>query len=704
MSNSYLWILISAAVWGLSFITKRHKNISSLLCFSAYIPALAVGFITQTEARALYPYVPAFSFWISAFLLFLYSFRDSSSLLLPMDRHKFAGQNFDFPFSLRRTLFLILYPALPLLLQILQFPKWPSIGTLPWYFVMGAWALGAFVMGLPLLPDNVKKAWKNGNFGLTKTFTGLFPLGWSENKTAEENSNNNSSFWPDTAVFITVFIAVLLYTIKAAHVPTDVHGDEGEVALWGIAARDSGNWNIFTLGWYHIPNLFYLIPAWVMWLFGDTVTGIRVQGAIFGVLSIPVFYGLSRRIIQTPAAALASFIFATSAYFIHFSRMGIGYNQATFFLQVVFYFFIRGVQENQIRWFGWAGFFTAISFLSYQAAKITLPLLLLAFLILWIYRILSWQKIIVSSFVYVLAFWVGISPLLGNFVIDPQAMESRTKSVSIFSQSGRELMRIGNPENITFRELLGLQLQRTLLSPVTNADRSPYLVNSHSGGILDTLPAVSWVAGIFLLLCHLKNPFSLLLLLWTISVMVLGSVITNNAPSYQRLTVLYPFLALQSAAVLYGILTHWSRLLQWSPATRRIVISTLAALLLILSGHRYFYSIQSVPQLLDEWTRIARYLEQVSGTHYVYFLGKPHVTIQYGTTRFIAPNVKGEDVSNPREFLPKKILRRGPVSFVMVRENREYISLLRDLYPGGRQIDYYSSAGTAPFMVYEVNL
>jgi len=128
------------------------------------------------------------------------------------------------------------------------------------------------------------------------------------------------------------------------------------------------------------------------------------------------------------------------------------------------------------------------------------------------------------------------------------------------------------------------------------------------------------------------------------------------------------------------------------------------ALILILGMHRYFHQIQAKPQLLDEWTRIARYLHDAGSTPYTYFFGPPHVFFQYGTIQFLAPEAQGKDVLEPEQFLKTKILRRGPVCFLFVRSNRKYLNPVRQQYPGGREEHHYNTDGAAPFTTYVVDL
>ncbi|MDX9755113.1 MAG: glycosyltransferase family 39 protein, partial [bacterium] len=703
---SPLVVYILAAMLGLgAWLFRRRPSLAGMLFLGVNGLVLGCTFWAQCQARAADPYLPTWPFWLGAGLLLAFAFREARDGILdeyPAPGTKDAG----YPFSIKQTLFFLLFPLLGVLFQALQYPMWPAIGTLPWIFPMTVWAVGMAALLTSLWKHSIPSLLAKTQIRIGAASFVIPWLYWNKVEASPTEPVHPSRAWANSAVLVTLAIAACLYLIHAPHYPTDVHGDEGEVALFAMEIRDAGVWNFFNLGWYHIPYLFYLVPAWGMWLFGDDVTGIRIVGALISLAAIPIFYLLARRILQDSPAAFATFLFATSGYFVHFSRMGIGYNQAILVIVLLLYCLVRGVQDQSSRWLGGAGMISAIGWLSYQAAQIGAPLALASIGALWLLRIVSWRTAVRHTTVFLLAFWVTISPLLGNFAIDPSAALSRASSVSAFTPQGRELMYRGNDQSLSFPALLALQTKRTLLSPLTERDRSPYLVNPHSGGILDTIPAIGWFSGclLFFLVGWSKRPWTWMVLFWTGLIFLFGCILTNSAPPYQRLTVVYPLLILPSAAMVYGLVKHWGRLLPLPDGVGRLGLCLFAALLLILSGHRYFRTIQSVPQMVDEWTRVARYLQTVEETHYVYFLGPPSVSINYGTIRFLARELQGEDIQEPGIFLKTPVKRKGAVSFVLVRGNRTHLPALRALYPGGIEKNYYNSEGGSPFTVYEVSL
>ena len=710
----YLLLLIAFSLWGLGFLSRPGGVVSKTCILSAYGLVIGTAYHFQLLASANPPYHPAPPFWAAAALLTLFSFRDAGQAFRSREQWPQRDRRLGFPFSPQTTMILLMWPVISVVCQYYHLRIGPLGFPLPWYVPMISWGIGLYFLFSPWFRNRDIL-----NIEPTAVFVGTVTLAvpFTTGSVGEESLDGEgeisqpqpvesklSEYWANTSVILVLILAASLYIIGATSVPTDVHGDEGEVALHALKVRDSGQWNWFNLGdFYLIPELFFLIPGWVMWLFGDNLFGARMAGALIGIGTIPVFYLLARRILHPTPAALATFLFATTPYFIHFSRIGIGYNQTTLLTTAALYFFVRGLQDAGGRSFALAGFFSGLGFFSYQATHLLLPLLLASLALLFLTRNISFRFVVKAAFAFLLTLWVTISPLVGNYLIDSSAFLSRANSVSLFSEEGRNIIRQDYPEPITLPELLQGQIERSWLAPISMPDRSPYLVNHRYGGMLAPIPAILFVAGLLFLLLKLRNAWAQLLLFWTFSTLTVGSAFTNSAPAYQRLVGSIPYLLLIAAPILHGVIRHAARAGRWSPRMRGIVICAVAGILLVMSMHRYFHQIMSVPQFLDDSTRVAHYLHDAGPTRYTYFFGHPYFYFNYGNIRFLAPEARGEDVLKPDEFLAAKITRRGPVTFLLIHGNMRYVHELRRLYPGGKEESHTDFTGGNPFITYEVN-
>jgi hypothetical protein len=101
-------------------------------------------------------------------------------------------------------------------------------------------------------------------------------------------------------------------------------------------------------------------------------------------------------------------------------------------------------------------------------------------------------------------------------------------------------------------------------------------------------------------------------------------------------------------------------------------------------------------------TRLARYLVE-QDRRPVYFHGPPFIYWDFGTLRFLARDVEGVDVPLPGEGGVAATVDRG-ARFVFLPERLSELEAVRGEYPGGREIDAYSSADDRLlYTIYEVD-
>ncbi|RJP31345.1 MAG: hypothetical protein C4527_07790 [Candidatus Omnitrophota bacterium] len=713
VNHSVLWLATAFFMWAIAWAFGWGTWISKIALTFAYSAPIGIAYHHHALAVSASPYRPGLYFWIAAGLLAVFTFRETSRSLIPKTVWR-RIELLRFQFGFMQTVVLLSWSAIIVVFQYCHLVQQRVCGfPVEWYFPLIVWGIGIYFLFRPFRTDRTGAAGDRTYVQLGPiTLAVPFTTGSVSDVDIEEINEEGrdrlsqspaSEYWANMSVLVVILLSICLYFIGMTSIPPDVHGDEGEVALYGIGARDSGNWNIFTPGWYDIPNLFFLIPGWGMWLFGDNLFGLRMVSSLIGVGTIPIFYLLARRLMLPVPAAIAAFLLATSTYMIHFCRMGVGYNQATFFTVIVLYFLIRGVQDGDGRSLCLAGVTSGLGFLSYQATQLLGPLCLFTLGLLFVLRGIDFRRAWQGAIVYLLSFWMSFSPIVGNHLANPETTFARVNSVSFFSEYGRTRIRYDYPHAETNLEILKNQFERSFLGTITYADRSPFFTNDKYGGMLDPIPAILFTAGCMVFLLTFKNPVAWLLLSWMVVTIFAGSVMTNSAPGYQRLTGAIPYLVLIAAPVLHGILQPLSRAFRWSPRARAAMLCSIAAVLLLTSVDRYFHKIMALPQFTDDSTRVARYIEQ-GGSHRYTYLFPEHFYLQYGNIRFLAPFAKGENVTKPEEFLKRKITKRGPVAFVLIRQHRKWINELRRLYPGGREETHYNRIGKDAFTTYEVNL
>ena len=133
---------------------------------------------------------------------------------------------------------------------------------------------------------------------------------------------------------------------------------------------------------YKPPLYMYLtIPA--VWFFDLTPLAARVVSALFGFLTLPVIYLLTKKLFGKESVALISMFFlAISPWHLQFSRIGFEANLGLFFITAAIAALLYGL--TQTRWLVVSGFLIGFSAYSYHAERILMPVL--GFLVLIVFR------------------------------------------------------------------------------------------------------------------------------------------------------------------------------------------------------------------------------------------------------------------------------------------------------------------------------
>jgi len=387
-------------------------------------------------------------------------------------------------------------------------------------------------------------------------------------------SNSNFKF---IVPFIIILVATFLRLAYLSTLPPGLNFDE---AGNGMAALDvlQGDFKIWwTIGggkeslWPYLIALFYPIM-------GSTPYLLRFLAAIFGILTIVVIYPFCLRLFHKELGGwLALFTMvglASSAWHLHFSRLGFRAILLPFLATLAFYFFWQIWVSNQSLFLTknsklrisysliWSNnqsivpliastFCLALAIYSYLAARL-LPLVLLTFIISYCFLyILQHQSTISFKFqalhptpyilrfipyillfiAYLILLIFFLSPLIIHFIYHPADLVARSTTVSIFnpaSNHGDLIGTVWQTLKLTLSTFLGLQ-----------GDTNPLVNYPHQ-------PAVPfWLAPLFLVglgfaIYHslksndIANPHLFILVWW--SVMLLPAILApDGAPHHLRL-------------------------------------------------------------------------------------------------------------------------------------------------------------------------
>lgn len=101
------------------------------------------------------------------------------------------------------------------------------------------------------------------------------------------------------------------------------------------------------------PAFYYIVLHFMTW-FGQSEFMVRVPSMIFGILSIPFMYLVSKRLFGVKEGLISSFLLSISLMHIYYSQEARMYSLLAFLVLASIYFFYSAVEENRT-WL-WLGF------------------------------------------------------------------------------------------------------------------------------------------------------------------------------------------------------------------------------------------------------------------------------------------------------------------------------------------------------------
>lgn len=253
-------------------------------------------------------------------------------------------------------------------------------------------------------------------------------------------------------LFAIVALASFLRFYRLAEVPPAISWDEAAVGYnaWTISRWGRDEWGrvlplaLQSFGEYKNPVTVYLTVPFVA-TFGLNDFGTRSSAAFFGVLNVVLIFFLTKKLFKNEYVALLSSLFlAISPYNLQFSRFNHELNFAIFFLMLGVYFFLVGSTRKVF--FILAFFAFAIDIITYSAAKVLVPLIILSLLIIYKKETLGNKKYVFSGLAAFIVFAVLIvlvrPEILGLDRFNQTFLsEERLKQEStLFKQTGNILL------------------------------------------------------------------------------------------------------------------------------------------------------------------------------------------------------------------------------------------------------------------------
>lgn len=156
--------------------------------------------------------------------------------------------------------------------------------------------------------------------------------------------------WTILLIFL---IALVLRLYNLNQIPPGIHGDEASVGYNAYSILKTGkdqNGNFLPLsidqfGDFRPAGYHYLDIPFVA-LMGLNEISVRLPGAIFGALTVVVFYFFLKELFSNKVGVIGSFLLAVNPWHINISRATSESIVSLFFIILGFYLFLKAVKKK----------------------------------------------------------------------------------------------------------------------------------------------------------------------------------------------------------------------------------------------------------------------------------------------------------------------------------------------------------------------
>ncbi len=178
----------------------------------------------------------------------------------------------------------------------------------------------------------------------------------------EKNSEVSAANRRHTAAFcIAMAITIVAAALRFFNLGKEsIWLDEG-FSIWLAHFDWHSLWSVVSTSEANMALYYLLLHVWME--FGENEVLVRSISAIAGILTIPVFFALCRRMFNIRVALIASFLLATNAYHIYYSQEARAYSLVVLFATLSSLFFIRAI-ECETRW-DWVWYVLTAALASY---------------------------------------------------------------------------------------------------------------------------------------------------------------------------------------------------------------------------------------------------------------------------------------------------------------------------------------------------
>jgi hypothetical protein len=377
-----------------------------------------------------------------------------------------------------------------------------------------------------------------------------FPFRFKKETTSKRQSALSIIAKIDFSAVLIIFLALAIRIILMTNTHA-FHNDEYISSYFSYSIGDISKLDWFGIypipkNWiWQFPLMYFFLQKVFFNIFGIGTIQMRLSILPYLVIIFTTLFLIVKRLYTKEAAYLSIAILAFFAPDLYLSRWSLHFFSSTAFFLLATYFFVLGIQVEKKAYFALFGLFLGFCYMTYYTSYIVFPLFFLYALTI----VLTKQIKKSAKMGFLLAFIIFIftlSPLLVYALKVDNFFMNRMSQVKLINGSWSPYQNIEiNPKSI-----FPILSQQTSLSV-----RSLYKDEIGGGGgynfghlaFFNSATLIFFLVGIahfIFISIKRKDSFSIFVLLTVSTTFLSGLVLAIPPPSFQRLTLIFPFIAL----------------------------------------------------------------------------------------------------------------------------------------------------------------
>lgn len=503
--------------------------------------------------------------------------------------------------------------------------------------------------------------------------------------------------WDALAVAVLFVAAFALRGWATTTYPNTFSGDEGAAGLFARQMLDGQATNLFNVGWFSFPSLYFSVQAVAIGLLGQTVEAIRLTSAFAGALTVVAVYLLARIMFNRTTALLAAGYLAASHFHIHMSRIALQNVWDGLFGTLALLGLWAGWKRGWRLAFIFCGLAVGLGLYFYVSTRVV-PVLFLVWAAVAFFTQretfrLRLPGMVLAAYTALIVFL----PLGLYFAAHPDEFQAPLNRVTIFGEwITNEMANTGKSE----AEIILDQAVTGMMGFTSTPLR---LLYNPGSALLLRAAGILFILGVLWGIVNFDLRYLLLFL------PLLATIATNatslEPPSSQRYVLAIPIVAIFIALPL-AELARW--LGRTRPAYRRVLpLAAAAVMAVVMLIDLNYYFRQVYPSYVLGGantvvaTDIATFLRDRPAED-VYFFGLPRMGYSsLATIPYLAPQMNGVDITEPLTAPPDWSISR-PSLFIFLPERANELPYVEQAYPGGRYQEIIGDNTGFLYSVYEV--